>query len=146
MFRCRRGGPYLKLVYYNHKDTEYGGYADESAEPRYSFGHGLSYTSFAYGEPRLTGSAVEVDVTNTGQRYGRSVVQVYLRRLIAPTWPRTLELCAFEGVGLAPGERRTVTVPLAGLGGTVEIRVAASAGEALRARGQSFTAPDDTPL
>ncbi|WP_329597062.1 glycoside hydrolase family 3 C-terminal domain-containing protein [Streptomyces pseudovenezuelae] len=133
-------------VYYNHKDTEYGGYADESAEPRYSFGHGLSYTSFAYAEPRLTGSAVEVDVTNTGQRYGRSVVQVYLRRLITPTWPRTLELCAFEGVGLAPGERRTVTVPLAGLGGTVEIRVAASAREALRARGQSFTAPDDTPL
>ena len=33
-------------VYYNHKDTEYGGYVDESAEPRYSFGHGLSYTTF----------------------------------------------------------------------------------------------------
>ncbi|MET8077993.1 glycoside hydrolase family 3 N-terminal domain-containing protein [Streptomyces sp. NPDC005303] len=133
-------------VYYNHKDTEYAGYVDESAEPRYSFGHGLSYTSFAYGEPRLTGPAVEVDVTNTGHRYGRSVVQVYLRRLITPTWPRTLELCAFEGVGLAPGERRTVTVPLEGLSGTVEIRVAASAREALEARGQSLTAPDDTPL
>jgi beta-glucosidase len=135
-------------VHYNHKDTEYGGYVDESAEPRYSFGHGLSYTGFAYGEPRLTGRTVEVDVTNTGQRYGRSVVQVYLRRLITPTWPRTLELCAFEGVGLAPGERRTVTLPLSleGIGGTVEIRVAASAREALGARGQSLTAPEDTPL
>ncbi|MFI8070777.1 glycoside hydrolase family 3 N-terminal domain-containing protein [Streptomyces sp. NPDC086033] len=133
-------------VYYNHKDTEYGGYVDESAEPRYSFGHGLSYTSFAYGEPRLTGRTVEVDVTNTGRRYGRSVVQVYLRRLITPFWPRTLELCAFEGVALAPGERRTVTLSLEGLSGTVEIRVAASAREALEARGQSFTAPDDTPL
>jgi beta-glucosidase len=135
-------------VYYNHKDTEYGGYVDESAEPRYSFGHGLSYTSFAYGEPRATGRTVEVDVTNTGRRYGRSVVQVYLRRLVTPTWPRTLELCAFEGVGLAPGERRTVTLPLSleGLDGTVEIRVAASAREALGAPGQSLTAPDDTPL
>jgi beta-glucosidase len=133
-------------VYYNHKDTEYGGYADESAEPRYSFGHGLSYTSFAYGEPRLTGRTVEVEVTNTGRRPGRSVVQVYLRRLITPFWPRTLELCAFEGVALAPGECRTVTLPLEGLSGTVEIRVAASAREALGARGQSFTAPDDTPL
>ncbi|MFF7278595.1 glycoside hydrolase family 3 N-terminal domain-containing protein [Streptomyces griseorubiginosus] len=133
-------------VYYNHKDTEYGGYVDQSAEPRYSFGHGLSYTDFAYGEPRLTGRTVEVDVTNTGPRYGRSVVQVYLRRLVTPTWPRTLELCAFEGVGLAPGERRTVTLPLRGLGGTVEIRVAASAAEALGAKGHSFTAPAETPL
>lgn len=136
-------------VYYNHKDTEYGGYVDGSAEPSYSFGHGLSYTTFAYGEPRTTGRTVEVDVTNTGQRHGRSVVQVYLRRLITPTWPRTLELCAFEGVALAPGERRTVTLPLDGidrLGGTVEIRVAASAREALKAVGQSLTAPADTPL
>ncbi|MGI5458890.1 glycoside hydrolase family 3 N-terminal domain-containing protein [Streptomyces sp. CA-249302] len=133
-------------VYYNHKDTEYGGYVDESAEPRYSFGHGLSYTSFEYGEPRFADRTVTVDVTNTGSRYGRSVVQVYLRRLITPTWPRTLELCAFEGVGLAPGERRTVSLPLEGLGGTVEIRVAASAEEALAAEGYSFTAPDETPL
>ncbi|MCX5252767.1 glycoside hydrolase family 3 C-terminal domain-containing protein [Streptomyces canus] len=137
-------------VHYNHKDTEYGGYVDESAEPRYSFGHGLSYTSFAYGTPRLTGLTVEVDVTNTGQRYGRSVVQVYLRRLLTPTWPRTLELCAFEGVGLAPGECRTVSLTLGpeqlAPSRTVEIRVAASAGEALGARGHSLTAPDETPL
>ncbi|WP_406220882.1 glycoside hydrolase family 3 N-terminal domain-containing protein [Streptomyces canus] len=137
-------------VYYNHKDTEYGGYVDESAQPRYPFGHGLSYTSFAYGTPRLMGLTVEVDVTNTGQRYGRSVVQVYLRRLLTPTWPRTLELCAFEGVDLAPGERRTVSLTLdpeqLAPSRTVEIRVAASAGEALGARGHSLTAPDETPL
>ncbi|WP_328779799.1 glycoside hydrolase family 3 C-terminal domain-containing protein [Streptomyces canus] len=137
-------------VHYNHKDTEYGGYVDESAQPRYSFGHGLSYTGFAYGTPRLTGLTVEVDVTNTGQRYGRSVVQVYLRRLLTPTWPRTLELCAFEGVGLAPGECRTVSLTLdpeqLAPSRTVEIRVAASAGEALGARGHSLTAPDETPL
>nr|WP_286260433.1 glycoside hydrolase family 3 N-terminal domain-containing protein [Streptomyces graminofaciens] len=144
-------------VYYNHKDTEYGAYVDESAEPLHSFGHGLSYTSFAYGTPRLVGSAVEVDVTNTGRRHGRAVVQVYLRRLITPVWPRTLELCAFEGVNLAPGERRTVSlsfdVPPGA--GAVEIRVAESARAALTAaplvldlrdRPQSFTAPEETPL
>lgn len=124
-------------VHYNHKDTEYGGYVDESAEPAYSFGHGLSYTDFEYGKPRLTGRTVEVDVINTGQRYGRSVVQVYLRRLITSTWPRTLELCAFEGVGLAPGESRTVAVRLGAdqLAGAdvVEIRVAQSARAALTA-------------
>ncbi|WP_216587116.1 glycoside hydrolase family 3 N-terminal domain-containing protein [Streptomyces brasiliscabiei] len=122
-------------VYYNHKDTEYGAYVDESAGPLYSFGHGLSYTSFAYGTPRLTGTGVEVDVTNTGERHGRTVVQLYLRRLITPVWPRTLELCAFEGVGLAPGERRTVSLSFEvppGVG-AVELRVAESARGALDA-------------
>ncbi|GHE50642.1 glycoside hydrolase family 3 N-terminal domain-containing protein [Streptomyces capitiformicae] len=122
-------------VYYNHKDTEYGGYVDESAEPRYSFGHGLSYTSFEFGTPRLSGRTVEVDVANTGKRHGRTVVQVYLRPLLTSVWPRTLELVAFEGVGLAPGERRTISlafeVPL-GVS-TAEIRVAESSRAALTA-------------
>ncbi|MFJ3667048.1 glycoside hydrolase family 3 N-terminal domain-containing protein [Streptomyces sp. NPDC090106] len=118
-------------VHYNHKDTEYGGYVDESAEPAYSFGHGLAYTDFVFGAPRLDGRTVSVDVTNTGARSGRSVVQVYLRRLVTTTWPRTLELCAFEGVDLAPGESRTVVTRLGAdqLAGAdvVEIRVASSA-------------------
>lgn len=121
-------------VYYNHKDTEYGGYVDESAEPLHTFGHGLSYTSFAYGTPRFADGIVTVDVTNTGARPGRSVVQVYLRRMVTSTWPRTLELCAFEGVDLAPGERRTVTLQLAeARTDSAEIRVAESARAALRA-------------
>ncbi|MER5215230.1 glycoside hydrolase family 3 N-terminal domain-containing protein [Streptomyces sp. NPDC002838] len=124
-------------VYYNHKDTEYGGYVDESAEPLYSFGHGLSYTSFAYGPPRFSGRTVEVDVTNTGARHGRTVVQLYVRRLLIRVWPRTLELCAFEGVDLAPGECRTVAMPLRteqlAPAGAVEIRVAESSRAALTA-------------
>lgn len=122
-------------VYYNHKDTEYGGYVDTDAEPRYSFGHGLSYTSFAYGPPRLAGNVIEVDVTNTGKRQGRSVVQVYIRRLLTPVWPRTLELHAFQGVELAPGECRTVEIPFGTdqleQVGAVEVRVAESARAAL---------------
>ncbi|MFJ9025416.1 glycoside hydrolase family 3 N-terminal domain-containing protein [Streptomyces sp. NPDC102259] len=155
-------------VHYNHKDTEYGSYVDGDAGPLYSFGHGLSYTTFHHGPPRQVGHAVEVDVTNTGTRPGRSVVQLYVRRLRSPVWPRTLELRAFRSVELAPGERRTVAIHLGAdqleLVGAdletvvpsqaVEIRVAASAREALTAvplvfeagRAQSLTAPDDTPL
>ncbi|MEU2283423.1 glycoside hydrolase family 3 N-terminal domain-containing protein [Streptomyces sp. NPDC013178] len=151
-------------VHYNHKDTEYGSYVDGDAGPLHSFGHGLSYTTFHHGPPRLTGRTVEVDVTNTGTRPGRSVVQLYVRRLRTPVWPRALELRAFEAVWLAPGERRTVAIRLGAdqleLVGAdletvvpsqaVEIRVAASAREALTAVplvfDQSLTAPADTPL
>lgn len=141
-------------VHYNRKETEYGGYVDDSAEPLHSFGHGLSYTSFAYGPPRLSGHTVEADITNTGRRRGRSVAQLYLRRLRTPVWPRALELHGFRAVDLAPGETRTVAFPLrAGLrtavppGTVVEFRVAESARAALTAvPTQSFTAPEETPL
>ncbi|MEV6589188.1 glycoside hydrolase family 3 N-terminal domain-containing protein [Streptomyces acidicola] len=158
-------------VHYNHKDTEYGSYVDESAEPLYSFGHGLTYTAFAYDPPRLVEDSVEdtveVDIINTGQRHGRTVAQLYIRRLLTPVWPRTLELRDFRSVEMAPGERRTITFPLgdgqlaqvgadletAVLPGTLEIRVAESSRAALtavplvlRTDGQSFTAPAETPL
>lgn len=66
-------------------------------------------------------------------------------------WPRTLELCGFRAVDLAPGETRTVAFPLgaelSGTGTVVEFRVAESARAALTAvPSQSFTAPDETPL
>jgi beta-glucosidase len=137
-------------VYYNHKDTEYGSYVDEDAEPLYSFGQGLTYTTFEYGVPRLTEEEpvrCEVEVTNTGERAGRSVAQLYIRPLRTTVWPRTLELRAFRCVDLAPGECRTVTFALgdhqlaqigadlktAVLPGSVEIRVAESARGALGA-------------
>ncbi|MFJ2903895.1 glycoside hydrolase family 3 N-terminal domain-containing protein [Streptomyces sp. NPDC087212] len=150
-------------VHYNHKDIEYGGYVDADAGAHYAFGHGLAYTTFGYGPPRLAGTTVVVDVTNTGARHGRSVVQVYLRRLRTPVWPRVLELRAFQAVALAPGETRTVRIRLGAdqlaqvgadmrtgvLPGTVEVRVAGSSREALDATpvvlGQSLTAPEDTP-
>ncbi|MFF4014936.1 glycoside hydrolase family 3 N-terminal domain-containing protein [Streptomyces sp. NPDC001843] len=155
-------------VHYNHKDIEYGGYVDESAGPLYSFGHGLAYTTFAYGPPRLTRHTVEADITNTGERRGRTVAQLYIRRLVTPVWPRTLELRAFQGADLAPGECRTLVFRLGAeqlaqvgadletrvLPGTLEIRIAGSAREALTATPvvvdqnlvQNFTAPADTPL
>ncbi|MDX2542421.1 glycoside hydrolase family 3 N-terminal domain-containing protein [Streptomyces sp. WI04-05B] len=136
-------------VYYNHKDTEYGSYADEDAEALYSFGHGLTYTTFEYGVPKVDddGASCTVGITNTGERAGRSVAQLYIRPLRTTVWPRTLELRAFRCVDLAPGESRTVVFTLgteqlaqvdgdlewAVLPGSVEIRVAESARGALGA-------------
>ncbi|WUB77415.1 glycoside hydrolase family 3 C-terminal domain-containing protein [Streptomyces sp. NBC_00576] len=136
-------------VHYNHKDTEYGSYADEDAEPLYPFGHGLTYTTFEYGAPNIgrDGASCAVEVTNTGELAGRSVVQLYIRPLRTTVWPRTLELRAFRSIDLAPGECRTVTFALgvdqlaqvdgdlerAVLPGSVEIRVAESARGALDA-------------
>lgn len=86
----------------------------------FPFGYGLSYTSFAYSNPRLSaevfddvdGVTVSVDVTNTGAVAGKEVVQVYVHdrqsRLIRP--PK--ELKGFVKVELQPGETKTVTIPL----------------------------------
>ncbi len=73
-------------VYYYHKPSARRGYLFTSNAPLFPFGHGLSYTTFAYGEPRLdktviapNGAALTVDVTNTGERAGDEVVQLYIR-------------------------------------------------------------------
>ena len=87
---------------------------------RFPFGHGLSYTTFSIGPPRLSSTAlvdgealvVEVDVTNTGSRAGHEVVQCYVghagSRLARP--PK--ELKAFAKVTLEPGATTTVRLDL----------------------------------
>ncbi|EWS80420.1 beta-glucosidase [Brachybacterium phenoliresistens] len=80
---------------------------------RYPFGHGLSYTSFAYGEATaaLTAAgdiAVTVPVTNTGDRAGREVVQLYTALPGSSVQRPPRELKAFASVELAPGETRPV--------------------------------------
>ncbi|MFZ0547832.1 MAG: glycoside hydrolase family 3 C-terminal domain-containing protein [Candidatus Promineifilaceae bacterium] len=85
-------------------------------EPLFAFGHGLSYTHFRYNNLHIDQSAVEVggrvnisvDVTNTGDRAGDEVVQLYTRQFIAP--PRPIkELKGFQRISLLPGESKTVT-------------------------------------
>jgi beta-glucosidase len=91
-------------------------------EPLYPFGHGLSYTAFAYGKLRTAGSAVgpgqdvvvEVDVTNTGDRAGDEVVQLYVAYPGATVDRPIRDLRGFERVHLAPGETRTVAFTLTG--------------------------------
>jgi beta-glucosidase len=98
----------------------YRWYDARAIEPLWPFGHGLSYTTFAWGEPRLesTGTGadfrvtLQVDVTNTGERRGTEVVQCY----VAPTHPRLArppqELKGFARLDLEPGETKTARIVL----------------------------------
>ena len=87
---------------------------------RFPFGHGLSYTTFAYSEPKLSAGrirddetvTIRVDVTNTGSRAGKEAVQLYVSapdsRVIRPV----RELRGFDKVELAPGETKMVSFVL----------------------------------
>ncbi|RDI99254.1 beta-glucosidase [Dyella solisilvae] len=85
-------------------------------QPLYAFGHGLSYTSFAYSNLALDKATVGKDgrlgvtlkVKNTGQRAGDEVVQLYLRSAHGGPWRPVRELHGFQRVSLAPGEEKQV--------------------------------------
>ncbi|GAB2811432.1 glycoside hydrolase family 3 C-terminal domain-containing protein [Streptomyces daliensis] len=91
-----------------------------TGEPLYPFGHGLSYTTFRYGAPRLSSDTVERDgkvtvsvrVTNTGKRDGHEVVQLYTRHRDSRDAQPLRQLRAFEKVRLRAGETRTVRLTL----------------------------------
>ncbi len=118
------------FVGYRHFDSN-------GVEPRWCFGHGLSYTTFSYsgltvsseddgsgggsgegpggsgeGPGRGSAAVVSVEVSNTGERAGSEVVQVYVRHLDAPVDRPDRELKGFEKVTLDPGESTTVTITL----------------------------------
>jgi beta-glucosidase len=85
-------------------------YQYSAAAPRFPFGHGLTYTTFAYGDLRLGDGVAALDVSNTGVRSGTEVVQLYAR--YAGTDRPRRRLCGFARVTLAPGQTRTVEIPL----------------------------------
>jgi len=91
----------------------YRGYEKLNIVPQYPFGHGLSYTTFSYGNLRTTPTSVTVNVTNSGQVAGSEVVQVYAGTLptSVPTAPKSL--AGFAKVALQPGQSQDVTVALA---------------------------------
>ncbi|MEU9396981.1 glycoside hydrolase family 3 C-terminal domain-containing protein [Streptomyces sp. NPDC048324] len=91
----------------------------ESAEVpvRYPFGHGLSYTTFDQSNFHVTATGpdtatVDVTVTNTGARFGKHVVQVYVTAPRRPVSSPARELRGFSKVALAPGESTTVELTL----------------------------------
>ncbi|CAH0999396.1 Putative beta-xylosidase [Neolewinella maritima] len=93
------------------------GYLFMENGPLYPFGHGLSYVDFDYGELRLSDSTlvapdsitVSVEVTNTGTRPAKEVVQLYLKDMIGSVTRPDVELRGFQKILLGAGERRTVT-------------------------------------
>lgn len=95
-------------------------YLDESNDPLYPFGYGLSYTTFTYSEvslsqPEVTDKdelTVTCTVANAGDRQGEEVVQLYVRDLVGSVTRPVKELKAFEKIALLPGESKTVTFKL----------------------------------
>jgi beta-glucosidase len=108
-------------VHYGHRAGGgraqfYGDYTDSPTTPAFPFGHGLSYTTFAYGPLRCEPAhsttatmALSVEVTNTGDRAGVEVVQLYGRDDVASVARPARQLLGFTRLPLEPGEARTVT-------------------------------------
>ena len=95
----------------------YRSYATVDVPVRYPFGHGLGYTTFATSDLEVTATgadsaAVTLTVTNTGDRAGKHVVQVYVATEAGPVRRPARELRAFTKVALEPGESRTVELEL----------------------------------
>jgi beta-glucosidase len=119
-------------IYYSHKNTGRplaegkwfskfrSNYLDVSNDPLYPFGYGLSYTTFSYGDIKLsapsfkTGGSItaKITVTNTGKVEGKEVVQLYTRDVVGSLTRPVKELKGFQKVNLKPGESREVTFTL----------------------------------
>jgi beta-glucosidase len=113
-------------IYYNHKNsgrpiTPDGAfrsrYVDLPNSPLFPFGFGLTYTSFEYSDLQLSGDItaglqVSAQVTNTGERAGRELAQLYVRDMVASLTRPVRELKGFMHLALKPGETRRVSFEL----------------------------------
>lgn len=115
--------------YYAHKNTGRplgenrwfekfkANYLDVDNDPVYPFGYGLSYTEFSYSGVTLSSNEMTADgeitasvtVTNTGDREGKEVVQMYIRDVVGSITRPVRELKGFDKISLKPGESKTVT-------------------------------------
>ncbi len=120
-------------IFYNHKNTGRplpegkwfqkfrSNYLDVSNDPLYPFGFGLSYTSFSYSDVKLSANSFKagqkitasVTVTNTGNKDGKEVVQLYIRDLVGSTTRPVKELKGFQKIELKAGESKTVSFVIA---------------------------------
>ncbi|MGN6166034.1 MAG: beta-glucosidase BglX [Flavisolibacter sp.] len=116
-------------LYYNHKNTGRpldegkwfqkfrSNYLDVSNEPVYPFGYGLSYTTFQYGDIKLSKNQMHpgdkitaiVTVTNTGTRQGKETVQLYIRDMVGSVTRPVKELKGFQKISLQAGESKIVS-------------------------------------
>ena len=110
-------------IYYNQMNTGRPGpkpdvfwshYSDESNQPLFPFGYGLSYTKFAYTDIQIDSSvantlSVSAIIKNTGKVGGEEVVQLYIRDRVASVSRPIKELKGFEKIKLSPGESKKVS-------------------------------------
>ncbi len=112
-------------LYYNHLSTGrpnrreqvvWAHYSDIENSPLYPFGYGLSYSTFAYSDLRISDQSdhvsVEVSVVNESEIDGEEVVQLYIRDRVASVARPIRELKAFEKTLIKAGERRTIKMKL----------------------------------
>jgi len=104
-------------VYYNKKVPAPHKYVEMEATPLYAFGYGLSYTTFDYANLNIEKRGahefvVSCDVTNSGDRDGEEVVQLYLRDELASTVQPILQLASFRRVPVKKGETVRVELPV----------------------------------
>lgn len=113
-------------LYYNYKITgrSFNGegnvfwshYIDEKNTPQFPFGHGLSYTTFNYGDVSINGTSftkdepikISVTIENNGDYDGEEVVQLYIRDLVGSLVRPVKELKGFKKIHLKKGESKTV--------------------------------------
>lgn len=108
-------------IFYNHKPSARAlDYVTERDQPLFPFGYGLSYTTFKYGDLRLSDSEIksdgsttaEIDVENTGKVKGAEIVQLYIHQQVSSATRPVKELKDFTRVELNPGEKKTVRFTL----------------------------------
>jgi len=106
--------------YYNHKPSRNRTYAFASRQPLFPFGHGLSYTTFRLDQLRVEPSSilpgggvkVAVTLTNTGDREGDEVPQLYIHQKVSSVARPVLALKGFQRVHLKPGESQNLEFAL----------------------------------
>lgn len=106
------------LVNYDHKPIE--SEQPSRLNPLWEFGHGLSYTTFAYDDLKIDlkemrphqSLNVSVNVVNSGDRAGKAIVELYLSDLVRTISPPVKQLKRFTGVPLKPGESKTIQFTL----------------------------------
>src|SRR5215813_13428894 len=116
-------------LYYNHKNTGRplpegqwfqkfrSNYLDVSNDPVYPFGYGLSYTTFTYSDIKLSNTALKrnqrltasITVTNSGNKDGKEVVQLYIHDVVGSITRPVKELKGFQKIELKADESKTVT-------------------------------------
>ena len=103
---------------YNNDDNRFTSrYIDAPNKPLYVFGHGLDYTDYTYSNLKISSDkitddsaiTVSVDVTNTGDRAGKEVVQMYIQDLVGSVVRPMRQLKGFKKIDIAAGETVTVT-------------------------------------